>query len=383
MILSYSQYPSYLRVNGNEVLTTADGMISHQVLDGVDITRFDKSRYLLNGEGEMEPIDGIEMVQSVRVVGDKYEIKYRIENTGTEAIDVGFKFNLPTVVGDEERQNTTLWVDGEHLENNTQYVGESIPSTFQVKNFVSVAEVVGEGIIKSTGPYEIIEEPSMVALGTTGVIGNNTYYDNYTSHGDWNTPLNEHDDAGVSLIWEDRTVEAGDFFEVNFFWGLATPDEYKMSESTEPPSQPGSENQEGNYDSIIQNRGLILQVGPNTGNQFKVPLSDVRTESLGLENLHVETLAGANQAIEEIDSALETVLSERAKYGAFTNALVHIQNNGSNYSLNLAEAESRIRDVNMAKEIMKQTKHSILAQASQAMLAQSNQIPQGVLQLLK
>ncbi len=84
-----------------------------------------------------------------------------------------------------------------------------------------------------------------------------------------------------------------------------------------------------------------------------------------------------------IDTALETVSTERAKLGALQNRLEHTINNLGTSSENLSAAESRIRDVDMAKEMMAFTKNSILQQAATAMLAQANQAPQGVLQLLK
>jgi flagellin len=87
--------------------------------------------------------------------------------------------------------------------------------------------------------------------------------------------------------------------------------------------------------------------------------------------------------ISSIDTAIETVSAERSKLGAVQNRLDHTINNLSTSSENLTAAESRVRDVDMAKEMMNQTKSSILAQASQAMLAKANQQPQGVLQLLR
>ena len=90
-----------------------------------------------------------------------------------------------------------------------------------------------------------------------------------------------------------------------------------------------------------------------------------------------------NNAIAILDTALGTVSSERSKFGAYQNALEHITTNVSNAELNLTAAESRIRDVDMAKEMMLFTKNNILMQATQSMLAQANQQPQGILQLLK
>ncbi|MGE7660309.1 flagellin Hag [Peribacillus sp. NPDC097197] len=93
--------------------------------------------------------------------------------------------------------------------------------------------------------------------------------------------------------------------------------------------------------------------------------------------------ATASAAIETINKAIETVSAERSKLGANQNRLEHTINNLGTSSENLTAAESRVRDVDMAKEMMTQTKNSILSQAAQAMLAQANQQPQGVLQLLR
>lgn len=99
--------------------------------------------------------------------------------------------------------------------------------------------------------------------------------------------------------------------------------------------------------------------------------------------LDVSSHDKASAAIDVINDAIESVSAERSKLGAYQNRLDHTINNLGTSSENLTAAESRIRDVDMAKEMMAQTKNSILAQASQAMLAQANQLPQGVLQLLR
>ncbi|ELK46299.1 flagellin [Halobacillus sp. BAB-2008] len=106
-------------------------------------------------------------------------------------------------------------------------------------------------------------------------------------------------------------------------------------------------------------------------------------DSFSVGGIDVSTQDAADSAITTIQTAIETVSSERSKLGAVQNRLDHTINNLSTSSENLTAAESRIRDVDMAKEMMEQTKNSILSQASQAMLAQANQQPQGVLQLLR
>ena len=97
----------------------------------------------------------------------------------------------------------------------------------------------------------------------------------------------------------------------------------------------------------------------------------------------ISSASTANKAITTINTALETVSTERSKLGAYQNRLEHTVNNLGASSENLSAAESRIRDVDMAKEMVQFTKNNILTQAAQAMLAQANQQPQGVLQLLR
>ena len=97
----------------------------------------------------------------------------------------------------------------------------------------------------------------------------------------------------------------------------------------------------------------------------------------------VMTYASANKAIETINNAINTVSEERSKLGAMQNRIEHTIKNLDTSAENLQASESRIRDVDMAKEMMEFTKNNILTQAAQAMLAQANQAPQGVLQLLR
>jgi len=125
-----------------------------------------------------------------------------------------------------------------------------------------------------------------------------------------------------------------------------------------------------------------FQVGANAAQIVTYTFSDMDAATLGATG-GLTTKANAQTAITALDGAINTVSTERSKLGAFQNRLEHTINNLNTSSENLSAAESRIRDVDMAKEMMEQTKNSILAQASQAMLAQANQQPQGVLQLLR
>ena len=99
--------------------------------------------------------------------------------------------------------------------------------------------------------------------------------------------------------------------------------------------------------------------------------------------VEISSSSQANDAIETINNAINSVSAERAKMGATQNRLEHTINNLGTSAENMTAAESRVRDVDMAKEMMEFTKNNILTQAAQSMLAQANQAPQGVLQLLR
>jgi flagellin len=107
------------------------------------------------------------------------------------------------------------------------------------------------------------------------------------------------------------------------------------------------------------------------------------TASLGVDNIQVTSNELATRAIGKIDLAINRVSSQRATLGAVQNRIDHTINNLSVAYENLTAAESRIRDVDMAKQMMEFTKYNILSQAATAMLAQANQLPQNVLQLLR
>lgn len=130
--------------------------------------------------------------------------------------------------------------------------------------------------------------------------------------------------------------------------------------------------------------GLTFQIGANgvEDQRLTVNVSDMSSTALGVGNLDISTQDGANDAINKIDDAIKTVSSQRAALGAVQNRLEHTVNSLSTAEENLQSAESQIRDTDMASEMIKYTKSNILQQASQSMLAQANQQPQGVLQLL-
>jgi flagellin len=171
-------------------------------------------------------------------------------------------------------------------------------------------------------------------------------------------------------------------------------------------------------------QSINLQIGANAGQSVKLEINDMRSQALGISSsttggaaqtitlsdgittqqvwytstasaddgisaapsecsIDITSSAKASAAITVIDDAIQRVSSERARLGAVQNRLDYTVDNLKTMSENVTSAESRIRDVDMALEMTNFTKNNILNQAAQAMLAQANQLPQGVLQLLK
>ncbi len=130
---------------------------------------------------------------------------------------------------------------------------------------------------------------------------------------------------------------------------------------------------------------LTFQIGANSGQQLELGIGDMSSGALSVNALDISGVAASTDidtALDTIDKAIKTVSSERSKLGANQNRLEHTINNLDNASENLTAAESRIRDVDMAEEMSEYTKNNIIQQAATAMLAQANQVPQSVLQLL-
>ena len=130
---------------------------------------------------------------------------------------------------------------------------------------------------------------------------------------------------------------------------------------------------------------LTLQIGDTSDsfNQLKVGIKDCHVDALGLTDMKIGDQASAAAALDKIKSAINYVSDVRGTLGATQNRLDHTINNLSVMQENIQDAESTIRDTDVADEMMAYTKNNILIQSAQALLAQANQVPQGVLQLLQ
>ncbi|MEI2993305.1 MAG: flagellin [Roseburia hominis] len=129
--------------------------------------------------------------------------------------------------------------------------------------------------------------------------------------------------------------------------------------------------------------GKKLQVGSLCGQAITIDISDMSATGLKVSGLVVSSFSAAGNAMSAAQDAISYVSAMRSKLGALQNRLEHTINNLDNISENTSSAESRIRDTDMAEEMVEYSKNNILAQAGQSMLAQANQSTQGVLSLLQ
>ncbi|MBU1109287.1 MAG: hypothetical protein KKB51_21590 [Candidatus Riflebacteria bacterium] len=133
---------------------------------------------------------------------------------------------------------------------------------------------------------------------------------------------------------------------------------------------------------VVDNKPQF-QIGADAGQNMQISMGDMSSLALGVDKLDMTSVEGAQLSLAKLGKAIDTVSSERAKLGAFQNRLEYSINNLRNTSSNLTAAESRIRDADIAMEMIEFTRNQIVSQSGTAMLAQANMVPQGILQLLK
>jgi flagellin len=231
------------------------------------------------------------------------------------------------------------------------------------------------------GTYNVVKEGSSYNLMDSKGIKVATS----TNGKDWNASLGEADDA---FAFDEAVVDGSIKVSGSTFEAKATVDNTGLQAGTYTYDS-GTKVLKDQNNEIVAYEGATA--GEFTDKEGTVVLTldsstagDTLTAGeIKVGGIDISSEEAANKAITTINSAIETVSAERSKMGAVQNRLEHTINNLGTTSQNLTAAESRIRDVDMAKEMMEFTKNNILNQASQAMLSQANQQPQAVLQLLR
>ncbi|GBU20662.1 flagellin [Fibrobacteres bacterium R8-0-B4] len=262
---------------------------------------------------------------------------------------------------------------------------------------------VGGELVSEDGSVTL-EDGTILSLGNDGFTvteGRVTLADSYTADTD---DLEEYTLAQDSTIAAGSGIKEGTVLTAGTIISAANvfaPGSITFNEGTIAFSSTEGVNLDADYnkasvgDSITfifsnyqaassqLNDSIMAQIGANSGQTAFVSIGDMRAKALGVAEVDIGTKWGAATAIETVNNAIQKVSHQRSSLGAIQNRLEHTIKNLDTAAENLQAAESRIRDVDMAAEIMEFTKNNILQQASQAMLAQANSQPQSVLALLR
>jgi flagellin len=334
--------------------------------DAAGLAISEKMRGQIRGleQAQSNAQDGISLIQTAEgALNETHSILQRMNELATQAANETLSSNDRTAISDEITQ---LNSEIDRISTATKFNGETLlDGTFGVQLGTSGLAEGSDGVVSIDIGGADASTTYTIAVGSTGDVKltNGTTGDvQEVDLADNTAGVLNFDQLGVKIT-------------VNDDWDIAT-----LAAST---------NGGGTAGTVVTGAAgeKNIQIGAENDNAQRLGISiakvDTSASSLNTTSVDVSSAANARTAMDTIQAAIDTVSGERSKLGAYQNRLEHTINNLGTTSENLTAAESRIRDVDMAKEMMNQTKNSILSQASQAMLAQSNQMPQGVLQLLR
>jgi flagellin len=343
-------------------------------IDRIGTTTEFNTKKLLNGDAGSKVVYGTNTnVDSATTINDSIQ-------AGTYAINITSAAERATITGSEvendditDSTEKTVSINGFSIKFNS--VAGNAQAT--VANFVNAVNIAGIGIIASTD-----------GAGTTITLNSDGYGASESI-----TVTDGGANSASRLIGLTATADVSDTGVdiAGTINGAAATGSGKTLTSTAGASiglkvtlTDAAASAGGNKGSVqVTKNNLTMHIGANEGQTMSVSISSMLSSDLGVDNLNLTSQAGAEDAITTVDEAIKRVSAERSKLGAYQNRLEHTIANLGTSSENLTAAESRIRDVDMAKEMMNYTKNNILTQAATAMLAQANQQPQSVLQLLQ
>ncbi|MEJ6528965.1 flagellin N-terminal helical domain-containing protein [Exiguobacterium sp. USCH10] len=362
--------------------------------------------------------DGISMIQTAEgALNETHSILQRMRELSVQAANDTNNADDRVEIQKEVNQltseinrigNTTEFNTQKLLNGNKVGVAATAPSA-EVKSSLDIGALKIEskltGVAGDSQSVEIIQG-SGTSVATSAAYSGNKLTITLGTDGSGN-PLTVDNDDIIAAIGTDPASDAA--------FTVTTTDGTQVRGTASVASLTGGADEV----TAAKDGAASLQIGANQSQQFTVTINDMRAAALGIagtaagspsgaaaatgaaftantaENalsdfttgteraLDVTDATKASAATKVLDHAIKTVSAERSRLGAYQNRLEHTINNLSVGAENLQAAESRIRDVDMAKEMMNFTKNNILNQAAQAMMSQSNQQPQAVLQLLR
>ena len=400
---------NYNGTNSETVTFTAnvadDGTITWEASDGALSTVTQKTG-TNKATGGFEYDGAVVTVDTSKVVaGDTITIEFgkKSDAVGVQPGTIGYNVELGKTGGDKTDGADGVTTATITLTAATKVTSQEIADAFNALNGLTISETYAKDAATPTAGTTTINGVTVPGAGNTAEIG---------KVGDGKLVMDENmkisyvDKAGQT--YELASVTAGKMANgatnagtvtttVNVGQATFTPANDKAVKLVEPDGKVSQSNSnDASTATLTYKDNITLQVGARTKDSVNFTFNyesnglgdlkadmDCSARGLGTDKLSLATQEDANAAIDKIDNALNKVSMVRGTFGAVQNRLEHKIDNLNTTSENLTSAESRIRDTDMASEMMNFTKNQILAQASQSMLAQANQLPQGVLSLLQ
>ena len=384
-----------------------DGWVASK--EGVSTTLKGNGGFTVEGD-TAGTIANVVMDNSDHIVGDTITLKFTGGAAKTQApenfgvTDDTFKDEKALGIASPELAVT---ITADKIDKNassaleTLESGVSINATYEADGSVTkttTGVTIGGKSVKDTwvqiGDGDSTLYAKMTADGVVTFASKKDGKANVAADGDVNV-------IGTMTLHEAATKANGASAALDFKVQLDKPkydgvDNYDVSVVKKTNSVSVSDSNDASTATLTYKNNITLQVGARTKDSVNFTFAydsnglgklkadmDCSARGLGTDKLSLATQEDANAAIDKIDNALNKVSMVRGTFGAVQNRLEHKIDNLNTTSENLTSAESRIRDTNMAEEMMNFTKNQILSQASQSMLAQANQLPQGVLSLLQ
>ncbi len=359
-------------------------------LSGLPISgyNYDTAAQTWSRDFDYTAADGFSMTITQKVVLDEsdtnyknYKISYEFTNNsaGTDA-EIQFMFHADTAYNNNDRCEG-YFANGARIGGYSIYspTGATLSGASSSKINTSVPDSISivdvDNALSFSEKLTFDDKPDLIAVGFYASIDDWPYYDNAAAIDSALGTTTNNADLGISLQWKD-TLSSGGSVSHSFTYGIvATKDDTNIDIDDITMSKSPATTHGEKY-------RIWIQSGNEEGDGMWLEIDEMNAEVLGLKNADVSTADGAGHAINLAKGALEKVLSNRSKIGAQQNRQEHTVSNQRNVIENTVAAESRIRDTDMAKEMVKLSNDNILSQVGQSVLAQANQSLQGILNLI-
>lgn len=352
--------------------------------DAAGLAISEKMRGQIRGleQSSRNAADGISMIQTAE--GALNETTNILQRMRELAVQASNDTNTSSDREEIQKEIDALTEEVDRIANNTEFNTQKLLNGN--KNGVG-GDIVNAAVNAEQGKFEVKFDPAKLTQGAKLTIDGETYT---ITTGDANniettlknslaTKFTDYDfavtAAGKITITQKQGKEADkESMRISLDGKTATVNVEKVGVSAK--------------DEEVSEGKAHVQVGANAKQSMSIEIGDMRAKALEIKkedgsSLSVASAEDANKAIEAFDAALNKVSSQRANLGAVQNRLEYTISNLDNTAENLTSAESTLRDVDMASEMMEYSKNNILNQAAQAMISQANQQPQNVLQLLR